>query len=459
MRQTLVKALSHANERIRILAANLVATIVRRSSISRWPALLPGLVKQLSESKAPPPVLGASGCLKLIVDDVTPQVVQFPGFESKLLPVVLQYLSHPSEYVRSDMLQCVQHFSKIRIPLESHLPAVMAKIMPLAKDASFRVRRQVCRAVRQIVDTMILSIYPQMDKIVEYFVQACSDADDSVASEALEVWPSLCNKIRYELSSDPVAGAIGSGTDKGVQLLRLIVGKFPKLVPVMLRRMSLTDDIVAERNIPADDDAPDCAVPDSDQQIRSAHRRSHYGTAKLAPSAKKAAGEPVAEAPEFGGADVAPAQEIHHSLAEVEDSGRATDAAASGSGQYFRGRDAAIEALGWLSEVAEGDVIRASMPQVMELTKMGGSANSWKREAAYTCVCAIAERNPNAFDPYIHLLEPLFLNGMKDPSPCVRAAACTAAAEMMQVLGAHRDCLSKLTQQAVLLSGDKYKYV
>jgi len=170
MRDTLLDALSHPNERLRILAANLIATVVRRSSLPSWGALLPQLVQRLSTSKEAREVLGASLCLRLVTEDTAESVVMFPKFEEQVLPVVIRFVAHPAESVRSDMIQCVACFARQRMPLQRHLPAAMAALARQSKDPSHRVRRQVARAICQIVNTMVNALFPQMDKVIDYFV-------------------------------------------------------------------------------------------------------------------------------------------------------------------------------------------------------------------------------------------------------------------------------------------------
>lgn len=281
-----------------------------------------------------------------------------------------------------------------------------------------------------------------------------------MASEACEVWPSLTNKIRYELQEDPASGALGAGESRGLQLLKRICSKFPVLMPSLVRRLALTDDIVAERNVPDDDDAADAGVPDRSQDISTEARRSHYGVAKLAPSAKKAAGDAVKDSsvPEFGGHDTKPASQGLKSVAEIEDSGR-DDTSRGGTEVFYRGRDAAIEAIAWLAEIAETEVVANVMPIVGTLVKAPGPANSRKREAAFAAISAIADRNPNAFDRHAMRLEPVLLAGMKDPSPCVRASACVATKALLVPFAAYRPTLEKLMQGCVALASDGQKYV
>lgn len=402
--------------------------------------------------------MGASLCLRLVVEDATPAVTRFPGFDRMVLPVILRFVPHPSEFIRSDMLQCLRHFAAAVVPLRMQLPGVMKAIMPLRGDKSVRVRRQLCLTVRQIVDSLVNPLFDQIPKVVQYFMQACGDADDSVAAEALQVWPSLANKIRFELD-DPATGAIGKVESRGMQLLRLLVSQFKTLMPLLIRKLALTEDIIEERRVPSDTDKPDAGTPDRDQDIRWASRKSHYGHAKLAPSAKKAAGDAGAggsDVPDLGGADT---QYIDHgaaTVAEQEDSGRVDDQKMN---SYFRGRDAAIEAIGYLSEIAETEVVASTMPVVAQLVKAEGPENTLKREAAFTCITAIASRNPVAFEQHITRLEPVLLQGLQDRSPCVRAAAANSCCELMQVMGAYRATLDKVVPLVVRLAGDGYKYV
>lgn len=286
----LLQALVDADAGVRAAGANAVATIVRRSHLTEWPALVPALIGLL-DAGGGPAAEGALAALTHLSEDVGAQFDSaFLGHPlGALLPKLIAGMGHASEPFRRACTVIVGHFVVVQPPaLVLNLDAYMAALAALTRDPSPGVRTAVAKSLGALVDVFADRLWPHLPAIQAFELRCLrdggGDGDGALALAAAEFWCSLLDRLederraaRLDADRDGAAAAVDAR----------VAGCFPdalrrELLGAVLTHMAHSDDDLA--GMPADDLA-NVSSGDRAQDVRPhIHRTKDSGGAGSAGS-------------------------------------------------------------------------------------------------------------------------------------------------------------------------------
>ena len=198
----LLQALVDGDAGVRAAGANAVATVVRRSHLTEWPALVPALVSLLDAGSGPA-AEGALAALMHLSEDVGAQFDSaFLGHPlGALLPKLIAGMGHASEPFRRTCTVIVSNFVVVQPPaLVLSLDAYMAALAALTADPSPGVRTAVARSLSALVDVFADRLWPHLPAIQAFELRCLRDGggDGALALAAAEFWCSLLDRLEDE---------------------------------------------------------------------------------------------------------------------------------------------------------------------------------------------------------------------------------------------------------------------
>ena len=218
VRSILLDCVGDSEQYIRMVVGSCITTIVYAGGLETWPDLVPTLFSMLSHQD-PITVRGALSALNKICEDSPEKLAKDVTTQplNSLIPKFLEFLGNPDPELRKSALHCLNHFVLLMPPaLRQHIDTFLQALFALATDTVGDVRKCVCQALVMLLEVAPEKLQPMMPNIVQYMLQACGDEDETVALEACEFWPAICEtKMAQE--------ALG--------------GVLPQLVPVLLKGM------------------------------------------------------------------------------------------------------------------------------------------------------------------------------------------------------------------------------
>ena len=135
-----------------------------------------------------------------------------------------------------------------------HIDEFIQSLFFLANDGDPDVRKNICRAIVQLLEVRMDRLLPHMTNIIDYMLQRTQDSDEGVSLEACEFWLSLADERVCKEALEP---------------------HLSKLIPVLVKGMKYSEiDIILLRGDTEENDM----VPDREEDIRPRfHRaRSHH---------------------------------------------------------------------------------------------------------------------------------------------------------------------------------------
>ena len=183
------------NSQIRNYAGNIATELIRRGGMLSWPELIPELLKLLDNEGGQfsnEAQEGAVAALAKICEDNTKMLEREVNGQRPLnfiLPKLIQATKSPLPRVRAQALTAINVFTprKSQAMLNS-IDELLQHLFTLAGDQSADVRRQVCRAFVQLVETRPDKLQPHLSGLVDYIVSQQKSDDEELACDAAEFW-------------------------------------------------------------------------------------------------------------------------------------------------------------------------------------------------------------------------------------------------------------------------------
>lgn len=252
--QNIFKGLVDEENMVRNITGNVITSLFSIYGISGWPQALPQLIELSNSKELDLKVQEASlGALSKICEDSASVLDQDYNGERPLNFMISNFLksmdNQQSGKIRSLAIHCINQF----IPLKTqsflvYIDDYLGKLFTLANDSSSEVRRNICTAFLQILETRADKLMPHLDGVINYCLHLMQDSEEEVALEACE--------FILALSTAPE-----SENDKQV-----FKPKLKTILPVLLAKMVYSEqDIFYMQMI---DDNDDAHIADKDEDIR-----------------------------------------------------------------------------------------------------------------------------------------------------------------------------------------------
>eukprot|EP00283_Hemiselmis_rufescens_P009990 CAMPEP_0173429772 /NCGR_PEP_ID=MMETSP1357-20121228/8387_1 /TAXON_ID=77926 /ORGANISM="Hemiselmis rufescens, Strain PCC563" /LENGTH=894 /DNA_ID=CAMNT_0014394007 /DNA_START=35 /DNA_END=2716 /DNA_ORIENTATION=+ len=205
VRQSILDVLGDEVRRNRMIAAQIITTLLSIVTLDAWPELIPGVVAKL-EAQGSGGSQGALAALILLCEDHNNALCsqQHADTLNGLLSKLMAQMQSPDAEFRAGAIHCVKHFI-LRLPnaLIVNLPAFLNGLLGLHKDASPQVRKEMCQSLCLLVEVKADFLAdPQICQfVIEFLLWTTEhDSDYDVKKEACEFWSSLCEN--EEVPSD-----------------------------------------------------------------------------------------------------------------------------------------------------------------------------------------------------------------------------------------------------------------
>ncbi|KAI2622187.1 armadillo-type protein [Hypomontagnella submonticulosa] len=388
-------ALQDKRGQIRNYAGNIATEMIRRGGIMSWPELLPELLKMIGNETGQvteEAQEGAMAAMAKICEDNTKLLERELNGERPLnfiLPKLIQATKSPLPKVRAYALTAINVFTprKSQAMLNS-IDDLLQHLFALASDPSNDVRRQVCRAFAQLVESRPDKIQPHLPGLVDYIItqQRSGDEDEDLATDAAEFWLTVGEHEHLWDSLSPYIG---------------------KIIPVLLECMVYSSDDIALLGGASDDEDEE----DLEKDIKPQFAKKSVG--------RTANGESSADPAQNGNA--------YQNLAkmdddleegEIEDFEDGDDA---NPDERWTLRKCSAAALDVFARDFKDPVFESILPYLTKNLKH----DDWPyREAAVLALGAVAEGCMNVVTPHLPELVPYLISLLNDPEPVVRQITC-----------------------------------
>ncbi|KAI1334778.1 armadillo-type protein [Xylariaceae sp. FL0016] len=187
--------LQDKNSQIRNYAGNIATEVIRRGGLLSWPELLPELLKMLSNETgqiSPEAQEGATIAMAKICEDNTKMLERELNGQRPLnfiLPKLIDATKSPLPKVRASALTAINVYTPRKTQaMLNHIDDLLQNLFTLATDPSSEVRRQVCRAFVQLVETRPDKLQPHLAGLVDYIITQQKGDDEDLACDAAEFW-------------------------------------------------------------------------------------------------------------------------------------------------------------------------------------------------------------------------------------------------------------------------------
>lgn len=243
---------------VRNITGNVITSLFSIYGLRGWPQAI-SLLLELLGANAPGTVQEAAlGALAKICEDSASLLDQEYNGERPvnfLIANLLQALDNASGAVRALAIHSINQF----VPLQSQLFLVfldqfLAKLFALASDDSPEVRRNICTAFLQILETRPDKLMPHLDGVLNYCLHLMQDNDEGVALEACEFILALSTSPETE-------------NDKNV-----FRPKLKAILPVLLAKMVYSEEEIFYMQMIDEND--NANVEDRDDDIKPQNAKS-----------------------------------------------------------------------------------------------------------------------------------------------------------------------------------------
>ncbi|KAK6954182.1 hypothetical protein Daesc_004147 [Daldinia eschscholtzii] len=385
--------LQDKNAQIRNYAGVIATEMIRRGGIMSWPELLPELLKMIGNESGQvtdEAQEGATAAMAKICEDNFKMLERELNGERPLnfiLPKLIQATKSPLPKVRAHALTAINVFTarKSQAMLNS-IDDLLQHLFALATDSSNDVRRQVCRAFAQLVESRPDKIQPHLPGLVDYIITQQQSDDEDLATDAAEFWLTVGEHEHLWHSLSPYIG---------------------KIIPVLLDCMVYSAEDIALLGGASDDEDEEDLEKDIKPQF-----------------AKK---QSARQANKDGSADSAQNGNAYEKLAsmdddleegEIDDFDDGDDASPD---ERWTLRKCSAAALDVFARDFRDPVFESIMPYLNKNIRH----TDWPyREAAVLAFGAVAEGCMNVVTPHLPQLVPYLISLLNDPEPVVRQITC-----------------------------------
>ncbi|KAI1135234.1 ARM repeat-containing protein [Hypoxylon sp. FL0543] len=382
------------NAQIRNYAGVIATEMIRRGGIMSWPELLPELLKMIGNESGQvtnEAQEGAMAAMAKICEDNTKMLERELNGERPLnfiLPKLIQATKSPLPKVRAHALTAINVFTarKSQAMLNS-IDDLLQHLFPLASDSNNDVRRQVCRAFAQLVESRPDKIQPHLPDLVDYIITQQKSDDEDLATDAAEFWLTVGEHEHLWHSLTPYIS---------------------KIIPVLLECMVYSAEDIALLGGASDDEDEEDLEKDIKPQFakKSATRQANGGEGSADPAQNGNAYEKLAS------------MDDDLEEGEIEDFEDGDDA---NPDERWTLRKCSAAALDVFARDFRDPVFESILPYLTKNLKH----NDWPyREAAVLALGAVAEGCLNVVTPHLPELVPYLISLLNDPEPVVRQITC-----------------------------------
>lgn len=387
--------LQDKHSQMRNYAGNIATELIRHGGLLSWPELLPELLRMFTNETgqvSDEAQEGAIAAMAKICEDNTKMLDREVNGQRPLnfiLPKLIQATKSPLPKVRAHALTAINVFTprKSQAMLNS-IDDLLQNLFNLATDSSNDVRRQVCRAFVQLVETRPDKLQPHLAGLVDYILTQQQGDDEELACDAAEFWL-----------------AVGEHENLWESLTPYI----SKIIPVLLECMVYSGEEIALLGGASDDEDEEDREEDIKPQF--AKRKNLARTANGAASVDPALTENLyTELTEM----------VDDELEEGEiDENEYGDDATSDDRWTLRKCSAA--ALDVFARDFGDRVFESILPYLTKNLKH----DEWPyREAAVLALGAVAEGCIGVITPHLPELVTYLFSLLNDPEPVVRQITC-----------------------------------
>ncbi|KAI1259408.1 armadillo-type protein [Xylariaceae sp. FL1019] len=386
--------LQDKNSQMRNFAGSIATELIRHGGLLSWPQLLPELLKMLSNETGQISNEGQEGAMAAmakICEDNTKMLERELNGQRPLnfiLPKLIEATKSPLTKVRVNALTAINVYTprKSQAMIDS-IDALLQNLFSLASDANTDVRRQVCRAFVQLVETRPDKLLPHLSGLVDYIITQQQSNDEELACDAAEFWLAVGEHANLWESLTPYIG---------------------KIIPVLLECMVYgAEDIALLENASDDEDEEDLAQDIKPQFAKKASARTANGA------------DASADQAENGNA--------YQKLASMDDDleegeiDELEDGDDANPDERWTLRKCSAAALDVFARDFRDPVFETILPYLTKNLKHDEWPN---REAAVLALGAVAEGCIDVVTPHLPELVSYLFSLLNDPEPVVRQITC-----------------------------------
>lgn len=386
--------LEDKNSQMRNYAGNIATEMIRRGGLLSWPELLPKLLDMIGNENGQvsnEAQEGAIVTMSKICEDNTKMLERELNGQRPLnfiLPKLIQATKSPLPKVRAQALTAINVFTprKSQAMLNS-IDDLLQHLFHLANDNNPDVRRQVCRAFVQLVETRPDKLLPHLNGLVDYIITQQQSDDEELACDAAEFWLAVGEHEHLWQSLTPYIS---------------------KIIPVLLQCMVYSPEDIAMLGGASDDEDEEDRVEDIKPQFAKKN------------AARAANGEQADAAQNGGGNAYEKLAGMDDDLEEGEidnlDDGDDID-----PDDKWTLRKCSAAALDVFARDYRAPVFASILPYLTKHLKH----EDWPhREAAVLALGAVAEGCIDVVTPHLPELVPYLITLLNDPEPVVRQITC-----------------------------------
>lgn len=396
--------LQDKNSQIRNFAGNIATEIISRGGLLGWPELLPQLLDSIANSSGQvsnEAQEGAMSAMAKICEDnykLLSKEVNGQRPLNYILPQLIAATKNPLPKVRLGALVAINVFTaRNSQAMMNSVDDLLQHLFILSTDQNSDIRRQVCRAFVNLVETRADKLQPHIGGLVDYIISQQSSDDEELACEAAEFWL-----------------AVGEHYD----LWRALDAHIHKIIPVLLQCMVYGGEDIALLGGASDDDDEE----DRQEDIKPAFAQSKKRGATKTDSQEKG--------------DYEKPGEMGDDLEEGEIEGY-DDGDDANPDEKWTLRKCSAAALDVFARDFRDPVFEAIFPYLSQNLKHA----EWpQREAAVLALGAVAEGCMNVVVPHLPELVPYLISLLEDEEPVVRQITCWT-------LGRYSSWAANLTDQ------------
>lgn len=394
IRSSVPLALEDEKATIRSYAGNVITEIFTRGGIPGWPQILPELISLVGNESGnvkPQAQEGAMAALTKICEDnkkLLDKDYQGQRPLSFIIPKLIQFSLLENPRIRSLALSTLNVF----IPLKSQalmvsIDDLLNGLFQLANDSSSDVRRQVCRALVQLVEIRPDKILPHLSGLVDYIISQQRKVDDEeLACDAAEFWLTVGEHDELWQSLGPYLG---------------------KIIPVLLESMVYSEDDIAVLQGARDD---------ADEEDRAEDIKPQFAKSKNARTLASEVEEGTGQNGGYTKLDGAGDDDFEEGEIDDEDSEEDDNPEAQ-----WTLRKCSAAALDVFATDFRGPVFDTILPYLMKNLRH----EEWQfREAAVLALGAVAEGCMDVVIPHLPDLVPYLISLLNDSEPLVRQITC-----------------------------------
>lgn len=385
--------LEDKNSQMRNYAGNIATEMIRRGGLLSWPELLPKLLDMIGNESGQvsnEAQEGAIVTMSKICEDNTKMLERELNGQRPLnfiLPKLIQATKSNLPKVRAQALTAINVFTprKSQAMLNS-IDDLLQHLFHLANDSNPDVRRQVCRAFVQLVETRPDKLLPHLNGLVDYIITQQQSDDEELACDAAEFWLAVGEHEHLWQSLTPYIS---------------------KIIPVLLQCMVYSPEDIAMLGGASDDEDEEDRVEDIKPQFAKKN-------------AARAANGEQADAAQNGGNAYEKLAGMDDDLEEGEidnlDDGDDMD-----PDDKWTLRKCSAAALDVFARDYRAPVFASILPYLTKHLKH----EDWPhREAAVLALGAVAEGCIDVVTPHLPELVPYLITLLNDPEPVVRQITC-----------------------------------